>query len=80
MTERGVVDARVGGGEEVRESTCHCGGKKKGGILPAAQLSWPPSLGTCARSGWRAGSTFRAGARALLENKGRRLTHLGRWF
>lgn len=47
--------------------------RKKRGILPATQLSWPPSGGTRAGargSGKIGDSTFAAGTEALLENKG----------
>lgn len=37
MTERGV-DAGVEGGEEARESTCHCGRKKRGNPACSAAI------------------------------------------
>lgn len=69
MTGKGAAAGVEGrGGPGIRLSL-----RKKRGILPATQLSWPPSGGTRVGgrgSGKLGDSTFAAGTEALRENKG----------
>lgn len=79
MTERGV-DAGVEGGEEARESTCHCGRKKKG--ESCLQRSYPslPLWGPVRGVGGGRGAHFGRESGRCLKIKGRRMAYLGRRF